>query len=196
MKKETLDEIGLRYMTDKSSALHGYLEHYEKLFPEPEKIKKVVEIGLQRRTGTWKNSHLPSVNMWLEFFPSAHVFGFDKQNLKIDNERVTLFEGDQGRIYHHMQAAEPIGWDIDFVLEDCSHRASHQLLSFLFFFPRLKNGGIYICEDTRAVVQNEYDKKYWPENYFIPYLERLDCEWHWVPSKTGIEKSSLVIIKK
>lgn len=194
-QKSKLDELGVKFFTDKSSLLHNYLVEYEKLFPEPDTIKKVVELGLQRRSGQWKNSPLPSVNMWLEFFPEAHVYGFDKQYLG-SFDRFTFFRGDQGRIYHQMQFAELMGWDIDFVIEDCSHRCTHQLLSFLFFFPRLKTGGVYICEDTGAVVQKEYDKKFWPENYFVPYLETMNCEYHWVSSKTGIEKSSLVIIKK
>lgn len=196
-QKSKLDELGVKFGTDKSSLLHNYLVEYEKLFPEPDNIKKVVELGLQRRSGQWKNSPLPSVNMWLEFFQNATVFGFDKQDLKgLGGNRFHFYKGDQGRIYDHMRFGELTGFDLDFVIEDCSHRCSHQLLSFLFFFPRIKKGGVYICEDTRAIVQNEYDKKFWPENYFMPYLFQLDCEWHWVPSKKGIEKSSLVIIKK
>lgn len=194
-KKPTLDELGVKYITDKSSLFHDYLTQYERFFPEPEKIEKVVELGLQRRSGQWKHSPLPSVNMWLEFFPNAKIYGFDKQNLQSFN-RFTFFRGDQGRIKHHMEFGERTGWDLDFVIDDASHRCSHQLLSLLFFFPRLKSGGVYICEDTRALVQKEYDEKFWPENYFEQYLKTMDCTWEWIPSASVGEKSSLVIVKK
>jgi len=197
MKKPTLDELGLKFNTDKSSALHGYLEHYEKLFPEPEKIKKVVELGLQRRSGHWKNSPLPSVNMWLEFFPNATVYGFDKQYLKgLGGNRFHFYRGEQGRCKHHVEFGEICGWDLDFVISDCSHRPTDDLLSLLFFWPRIKTGGIYIVEDVQALVQNEYPEYMRTENYFPQYVDKLDAEVKWIDSKSSGPKSSLILIKK
>lgn len=200
MKKETLDELGVKFSTDKSSLLHGYLEHYERLFPEPEKITKVVELGLQRRSGKWKNSPLPSVNMWLEFFPNATVFGFDKQDLKgLGGNRFHFYKGDQGRMKHHLEFGEITGDDIDFVLDDASHRFPHQVLSFLYFYPKLKNGGVYVVEDTRAKVQDEYPTNLRAIYGFEAILKNMmipEENYFWVPSKSAGEKSSLVIIKK
>lgn len=193
-----LNEIGVKTGTDKSDLLHGYLEHYEKLFPEPEKIEKVVELGLQRRSGKWKESPLPSVNMWLEFFPSAHVYGFDKQHLG-SFDRFTFFRGDQGRMKHHLEFGQITGDDIDFVLDDASHRFPHQVLSFLYFYSKLKSGGVYVVEDTKAKVQDEYPTNLRAIYGFEAILKNMmipEKNYFWIPSKSVGEKSSLVIIKK
>lgn len=196
-QKSKLDELGVKFFTDKSRLLHNYLVEYEKLFPEPDKIKKVVELGLQRRSGEWKNSPLPSVNMWLEFFPKAHVYGFDKQNLN-SFDRFTFFRGDQGRMKHHLEFGEITGDDIDFVLDDASHRFPHQVLSFLYFYPKLKQGGVYIVEDTKAKVQDEYPANLRAIYGFEAILRNMmipEENYRWITSKSAGEKSSLIIKK-
>lgn len=197
--KKTLDELGVEHGTDKSNLLHGYLDKYEKLFPNPEYVKKVVELGLQRRSGKWKEYSLPSINMWLEFFPNAHVYGFDKQKLKSNNDRFTFFEGDQGRMKHHLEFGDIVGNDIDFVIDDASHRFPDQVLSFLYFYPKLKNGGIYIVEDTRAKIQDDYPNNLKAVYGFEAILGNMlipKDNYFWISSKSAGEKSSLAIIKK
>ena len=49
----TLNQLGIKYHTDKSTLLHNYLNEYEKLFLNPNEVKNVCEIGLQRG-GTWR----------------------------------------------------------------------------------------------------------------------------------------------
>lgn len=191
----SLNEIGVKHGTDKSDLLHGYLEEYEKLFPNPDSVEKVVELGLQRRSGKWKESSMPSVRMWLEFFPNAHVFGFDMQNLD-SFERFTFFRGEQGRCKHHVEFGKLCGWDLDLVVDDCSHRPTDSLLSLLFFWPRLKKGGVYIVEDVQAVVQQDYPEWMRTENYFPQYLKTLGAKIKWVASKSAGPKSSLILIKK
>lgn len=193
--EKKLNELGVKYGTDKSSLLHDYLVEYEKEFPEPEKVEKVVELGLQRLNKKWRDSKLPSVNMWLEFFPNAHVYGFDKQDIK-SSDRFSFFKGDQGRIKDHMEFGGKVNsWDIDFVIDDCSHRPTHQLLSLLYLFPRLKTGGVYIIEDTNALVQKDYAVEMRATSAIEPYLEMMDCTYRWIESKSAGEKSSLIIRK-
>lgn len=196
-QKSKLDELGVKFGTDKSGLLHNYLVEYEKLFPEPDKIKKVVELGLQRRSGQWKNSPLPSVNMWLEFFPNATVFGFDKQELKgLGGNRFHFYKGEQGRCKHHVEFGEICGWDLDFVISDCSHRPTDDLLSLLFFWPRIKSGGVYIVEDVQAVVQKEYPEYMRTENYFPQYLKTLDADVIWIGSDSAGPNSAIILRKK
>ncbi len=195
MTKRTLNDIGRDAGTDKSDLLHDYLKEYEKLFPKPDAVKKVVELGVQRRDGKWYNAKLPSISMWLEFFPNAHVYGFDYKSYKSESDRVTLFHGDQGRMKHHMEFGELTGWDIDFVLDDASHRSTAMMLSFLFFYPRLKSGGVYVFEDIQAKVNQEYPEYLRSEFYIPDYLDRMNFKWCWVPSKSAGEKSSIVIHK-
>lgn len=196
-KKQSLNDLGEKYGTDKSNLLHGYLNEYESLFKKPDEVKKVVELGLQRKSGEWANSELPSVKMWLDFFPNAHVFGFDKQDLRVlENNRFHFYKGDQGRVYDHMRFGEMTGFDLDFVISDCSHRPSHDLLSLLFFWPRIKSGGVYIIEDVQALVQRDYPEKFRTEHYFGQYLDGLDADIQWIKSASSGPKSSLVLLKK
>lgn len=196
-KKQILNDLGEKYGTDKSNLLHGYLNEYDSLFKNPDEVKKVVELGLQRKGGKWANSELPSVKMWLDFFPNAHVFGFDKQDLRVlENNRFHFYKGDQGRVYDHMRFGEMTGFDLDFVISDCSHRPSHDLLSLLFFWPRLKSGGVYIIEDVQALVQLDYPEKFRTEHYFGQYLDGLDADIKWIKSASSGPKSSLVLLKK
>lgn len=192
----SLNEIGVKHGTDKSDLLHGYLEEYEKLFPNPDSVEKVVELGLQRKGGEWAKSELPSIKMWLEFFPNAEIFGFDGQDLKFDDLRVAIYRGQQGRVKHHIEFGKLCGWDLDLVVDDCSHRPTDSLLSLLFFWPRLKKGGVYIVEDVQAVVQQEYPKWMRTENYFPQYLKTLGAKIKWAASESAGPKSSLILIKK
>lgn len=196
MKKGNLDQIGVKYGTDKSSLLHDYLNQYEKYFGDPSKIETVVELGLQRQSGEWKNYSLPSVRMWLEYFPNAEVFGFDKQQIK-PMHRFHFFNGDQGRIFHLMQFKNMLGGRyIDILVDDCSHRPTHQLLSFIYFWPYIRSGGIYVIEDTKPIIRRQYESKYWIENVIDPYLGDDVKKTVWIDSKSSGEKSSLLIIKK
>lgn len=188
-----LNELGLKYGTDKSSLLHNYLVEYEKFFTNPTDVKKVVEIGL-RRGGKWRNQHeMPSLQMWGEFFPNAHLYGFDLRNLKSPDSRITFFKGDQSNMDMLVKFGNIVGEDLDFVIDDGSHKASDQLFSFLFLFPRLKKGGVFIIEDLNPVVQREYPKQEQIHAIIEPYIKGLKI--HWIKSDSAGEKSSLVIIK-
>jgi hypothetical protein len=66
----TLDELGRKFGTDKSSQAHNYLAVYEQ-FLAPYRANAdlgVLEIGV--RDG-------PSVRVWQEYFPAAQIVGVD-----------------------------------------------------------------------------------------------------------------------
>lgn len=196
MKKQTLDELGVKFGTDKSSLLHGYLKHYEDMLPKPIVVGTVVEMGLQRKDKKWSMHTLPSIRMWEQYYPDAKIYGFDKQKITSIDPRVKYYQGDQSRIYDHIRFGEMIDGDIDVLVEDCSHRPSHQLLSFIFFWPRISKYGAYIIEDCNAKVQLEYPEKHRIHSLIEPYINDEEMVHYWVPSKSAGEKSSLVIVKK
>lgn len=188
-----LDMIGVRAGTDKSSLLHGYLDYYADILPQPTFVETLVEIGLQRKSGKWANSILPSIRMWEEYYPEATIYGFDKQHISSHGDRFVVYQGDQGRIYDHIRFYDLINGTIDVLIDDGSHRPSHQLLSFLFYWSKMSKGGVYIIEDCNAVVQLEYSEKHRIHSLIEPYL---DSKTHfWIPSITAGQKSSLAIIK-
>jgi len=188
-----LNDLGLKYGTDKSSLLHNYLNKYEPFFTNPNEVKKILEIGL-RRGGKWKNEHTtPSLEMWGEFFVNAKLYGFDIKYLNTTNQRISLSQGDQSNMDDMVIFSNRIGFDFDFIIDDGSHVPSHQLFSFLLLFPKLKTKGIYIIEDCNAVVQSKYIKEEQIHSIIEPHLTNL--KHFWVNSDTAGEKSSLIIIK-
>lgn len=67
--RESLDSLGIKYGTDKSSLFHAYTHIYEKYFEQlREKSLKFLEIGFSRGS---------SAHMWEEYFCNAQLFFID-----------------------------------------------------------------------------------------------------------------------
>lgn len=62
----TLDELSVKYGTDKGSLKHNYMPFYEKHLPK--NPKKILEIGVLKGA---------SLAMWSEYFPEAIIHGLD-----------------------------------------------------------------------------------------------------------------------
>ena len=92
---------------------------------------------------------LPSVQMWLEYFPSAHVYGFDISDFShMKQSRFTFVRGDSGSEEDIERLANTTsGFDV--VIDDGSHASYHQQLAFKHLFPKLRPGGTYIIEDLQ-----------------------------------------------
>lgn len=194
MEKSKLDEIGVKFKTDKSSLLHNYLVEYEKEFPEPEKVEKVVEIGLQRG-GKWRTDKVsPSVEMWKEFFPSAHIYGFDIKNLKFNDKRVTFIQGDQGKGADISKLRSSVD-NVDLIIDDGSHEACHQYFTFLSLWPKVKSGGVYIIEDMNPVVQDKLPKELKIHELIKTLMDNTKMSWRYVDSENAGKRSSLIIRK-
>ncbi|WP_284163523.1 hypothetical protein [Frigidibacter sp. SD6-1] len=79
-----LTDLADRYGSDKGSTKHRYTELYEMLFrPFRDRSIRFLEMGLQiggpehGESADRKTTDLPSVRMWLEYFPKAHIHGLD-----------------------------------------------------------------------------------------------------------------------
>jgi len=73
----------------------------------------------------------PSIQMWLEYFPRAHVHGFDISDFShIHHPRFTFVRGDGGSSEDLQRLAKSAaGFDV--VIDDGSHASYHQQLAFL-----------------------------------------------------------------
>jgi hypothetical protein len=136
----TLDEIAIKYGTDKSSLFHNYTVKYDKLLSQfREQFTNILEIGVQNGN---------SVKMWEEYFPNAVINGIDIDNncKKYESERIKVTIADQGN-ESQLKELEKLG-SFDFIVDDGSHIYNHQILTFQTLFPFLKKGGIYVIEDA------------------------------------------------
>lgn len=195
MEKRSLDQIGVSKRTDKSSLLHGYLEYYEKEFPNPENVKCILEIGLQRG-GKWRTNDVsPSIEMWKEFFPNARILGADIKSLKFSDKRTEFIRIDQNEPDDLVRLFNFIPEEIDLILDDGSHKPSHQLTTFLVLFPKIKVGGKYIIEDLNAVVQQNYPEQERILSLIHHFLNQNQLSFRWVPSVSSGGRSSIVITK-
>ena len=100
-----------------------------------------------------------SLPMWREYLgPRARVTGIDiEPACKVhESERISVVVGDQGdRAFWQRFLAE--GGPIHAIIDDGSHRPADQLCTLKAVLPRLRPGGVYICEDTHGT-NNEFSR--------------------------------------
>ena len=156
-KAETLSDLADRYGSDKGSRKHRYTELYHMLF-SPYRRRRItfLEMGLliggpehgvhpDRRT-----ADLPSVRMWLEYFPKARIHGLDVSDFSwFEHERFTFHRCDMEDRAAIAGAIDSIRPAPNIVIDDASHASHHQQNAFLEIFPRLGSGGLYVIEDLR-----------------------------------------------
>lgn len=141
------------YGTDKWG-IHFYIPHYITHFSQF-RTKKInlLEIGV----GGYKNpkSGGESLRMWKSYFPYGKIYSIDIYDKSfIEENRIKIFKGSQ--------VDEPFLKDVlskisplDLIIDDGSHINSHVIETFKILFPVLKEGGIYVVEDTQT--------SYWPD---------------------------------
>ena len=139
----SLDAIGRKFGTDKSSAHHNYLRFYETFFqPLRHEPLTVLEIGVFGGA---------SLRTWEEFFPRARIIGADIDPKARNHEggRVTIEILDQSNIENLVSLGMRHG-PFDILIEDGSHFWEHQTTTLRTLFPFVKNNGIYIVEDLQT----------------------------------------------
>jgi hypothetical protein len=153
----SLTTIANKYSTDKGTINREYprifmLLRYSVL-ANADKPINLMEIGLNiggpelDGSADRKVSDIPSVRMWLEYFPLAHIHGVDISDFSAyQNSSFSFYRADCGdsAALQKVAAAAP---KCDVIIDDGSHASYHQQLTFLHFFPLLKSGGLYIIED-------------------------------------------------
>jgi trans-aconitate methyltransferase len=91
----------------------------------------ILEIGIQYGN---------SLNMWLELFPNAYIYGMDIDK-EYSGERYTVIKGDQSKQSDLNNVLNSVkNKNLFFINDDGSHIPEHQLLSFNTLFPTLIEG--------------------------------------------------------
>lgn len=137
----TLDELAIKYDSDKSSKGHGFAKIYDMILsPYAKNFTKVLEIGV---------FYGASLKMWSEYFPNASIVGGDIEDKRQYNEgRISTVLMDQGKesdLRSLINDSKP-----DLIIDDGSHIIGHQLLTLGILFHYLKSGGYYILEDLHT----------------------------------------------
>lgn len=154
---ENLTDIADRHGSVRGSAKHRYSEIYHMLFhPLRQRKISMVELGVldapskgdenvEKRSGS-----APSVKMWQEYFPKAHLHGLDLVDVSwLNNDRFTAYQCDVDDRDQISDAADEIHPAPTIVIDDATHASQHQQNAFLELFPRMESGGLYIIENLR-----------------------------------------------
>lgn len=147
---DSLDLIGLRHGTDKSSASHNYLEIYEKFLPRRDENFVFLEFGVH---------HGASARTWSEYFPNATYVGLDKRRTwrgKFGNN-CNFFAGNVLSPQTIVKLARMFEAP-SVILDDASHKWSDQREALFRYWPWLQPGGLFIIEDLHTSNEPGYAK--------------------------------------
>jgi len=141
------------YGSDKWGS-HYYIPHYIKHFSLIRKRKlDILEIGV----GGYDNPHQggASLRMWKKYFPNSMIHSMDIYDKSPQEEnRIKIYRGSQSDELFLKNVCAKTG-PFDIIIDDGSHVVRDVITSFKILFPILKEGGIYVVEDTQT--------SYWPD---------------------------------
>jgi hypothetical protein len=153
---KSLNDIGLEYNSDKSSIYHCYLNLYDKYFSKYRNQDiNLLEIGVLFGD---------SLFIFDEYFKNVEITAIDiedKSNLKKEN--INIIQGDQSdrNLLNKFK-----DYYFDIILDDGSHKMSHQQISIGVLFKKLKKGGIYIIEDLHTSFDTYRENIIYDNNLF------------------------------
>ncbi len=150
---KSIVELAEKYSTDKKmnngkkcyngNYGHNYAIYYDNILKTLD-VKTMLEIGV-----SWGSS----IKMWDEYFKgSVYIYGIDINEKRfkkseIENNRIKILLGDQSNIKFLETLKTKL---FDLIIDDGSHRMSHQQISFKILFKFLRNGGVYVIEDLHT----------------------------------------------
>lgn len=144
----TLDEIGLKHQTDKSSMTHCYLGVYERYLSSwREKDFVLLELGVAGKA---------SLKTWAEYFPKATVYGVDNNP---DCAGENIFIGDVTDEAFMDSVLAQIGTP-SLVIEDSAHVGEVTIKVFKYLFPKIASGGLMAIEDSSTFFSNTYSGEF------------------------------------
>lgn len=152
----SLDQLAIKYGTDKSSKIHNYTEQYAHyLNSVRDQPLRVLELGWGGHEDPDKGG--ASAQMWRDYFPNGTVVCIDVEEKTITDAHKGLHfrKGSQADPDFIAQVAEEFG-PFDLIVDDASHLSSLTIKSWELLYPHLKSGGIYVVEDTHMAYHDFY----------------------------------------
>lgn len=138
-----LDDIGLKYGTDKASNGHNYLQVYEQIMPSVRPVN-LLEIG-------WFDG--ASMRMWREYLhEESTIIGVDIE----PKDEICGVEFVQANATQY-ELLTSINWltlgeapGLDFIIDDGSHLSPDVIASLEMLWDLVRPGGYYIVEDLHV----------------------------------------------
>lgn len=177
MEENTLKKIFDTHNGPRVHKWEHYLDIYEKYFSIFKgKPVHFLEIGV---------AHGGSLELWKKYFgPDSKFFGIDiiPDCKKFETSNTKIYIGSQGSEKFLTSISNQIP-PLDFLLDDGSHNMSDQITSFNCLWPKIKNGGFYICEDVQTSYWFSHGGGYKRKNTFVEHVKGLIDNLHGWHSK-------------
>lgn len=185
-KLTPLCELALKYGTDKGGwhtiageTCHVYTPCYDFIFgSRRETVKQVFEIGVH---------YGPSMRMWRDYFPNAHIFGIDSDaGALFQEDRIHCYPCDQNNpvelvsIMERIEVEFGVRPSFELMVDDGSHEPGHQIVSMRTLLPYLDKRGVYVVEDLHDDCH--------PEKVAVPGI-LPGFKWFAVPCQIGLGKA-------
>lgn len=150
---DDLNELSVRFGSDKWAGFHWYTPHYEHHFASFRgQSVRLLEIGIGGGQDTGHGGE--SLRMWQRYFRRGLVYGLDiVEKPGVDGPRMQAIRGDQNDPEFLNDLGRQLG-PFDIVIDDGSHINEHVMTSFHSLFPHVRCGGLYVIEDLQTA--------YWP----------------------------------
>lgn len=144
-----LNELAIKYGSDKSSKHHNYCEHYERhIGTFKHEPVLIYELGIG-------GYHYPDrggagLHMLSDYFENGRIIGIDihKKELAVKSN-VSIYQGSQADENFLMDVMRKEGRP-NIVIDDASHNNGLTIKSFQLLFPILQPGGTYVIEDIES----------------------------------------------
>jgi hypothetical protein len=148
---KSLEEISLKYKSDKGNVYHGYLSIYEKYFSKHRtNLKNFLEIGL------WEGE---SIRMWRDYFETGNLVGADILDLShvvLPNTQIHIC--DQSDRFQLKDLVENSFDNFDVIIDDGGHWQHQQQITLGFMFPYLNSKGTFVIEDLHTADNPAYTR--------------------------------------
>jgi len=138
-----LDQLAIKYGTDKGTTDHSYTSRYEMYLEQYRDVEfNLLEIGVYNGS---------SIKMWKEYFPKANIVALDidPKCKQYEEDRINIHIGDQTDIKFLQDVVKQYG-HFEIILDDGGHSWKQQIISFETLFPLLTPGGLYFIEDLHT----------------------------------------------
>ena len=151
----SLTKLAQIYNTDKWGT-HFYTPHYQRHFSKFKyKSIRLLEIGV----GGYDDPEIggESLRMWKRYFPFGRIYALDIYDKSLQEEsRIKIFRGSQVDKEFLNHVINEIKYPLDIIIDDGSHINEHVVNTFIHLFPQLRDGGIYVVEDTQTSYLRSY----------------------------------------
>lgn len=115
-----------------------------------------------------------SMRLWEKYFPKANIYGIDidEECQQYESDRTKIFIGDQGDVsfLRNIKAKIP---RIDIIIDDGSHRAKDQKITFEEMYYHLSTPGVYLIEDIELNYWKNKDLNS-PDNFMTHMKNKID----------------------